>query len=201
MLPEAALRALGLEPGATDDEIAAAILAQQSQGGDGDGGDGDGGEGEGEGTDGGDPGTEGNGEGTEGDGTGDGETAAPTAPEGMMLVDSEQWRTVMENVAASAAERQQRADEHRDRVLASAVTEGKFPRTRLQHYATMWSADPVGTEALIKDMAPGLIPVVERGTAEETGEQVAASQYPASWGRRVQANNKNTAGAVKVVND
>lgn len=220
VLTDEALRALGLEPGATAEQINAAVMQRAQGGGDGDksgGGSPDPGS-EPSGTPGGgDGGTGGDGDGA-GDGDGDGKvttepggTTTPataptlTLPEGTVLVDSAQWQEVQQEVAASKQTREQQRVAARDSYLKEACRTGKFPRARIAHYTTMWEADPAGTKTLIDSMAPGLVPVIERGSDAETDPQVAASgtAYPDSWKRdaRVVSARNSVSTRVKVVND
>ena len=215
VLTDDALRALGLEPGATTEQINAAILAK-AQGGDS-GGAGDGGDSPAPGSEpSGTPGTGGDGDGDKsGDGDGDGNvTTEPgsgvTVPEGMVLVDGDQWALVQQEVAASAKDRQARAQQERDQFIAAACREGKFPRSAVAKYTTMWdnevkaSGNADTTRDLITKMAPGLVPVAERGSDGETDPQVAASTaYPEQWKRDpmvVRARN-SVSTRLKVVND
>jgi hypothetical protein len=129
-------------------------------------------------------------------------TEVPAVPEGMVLVDQDQWSTVQESIAASEAERRQRAAEQRDEFIAAAVKDGKFPRSSMEKYKTMWdneikaSGNANDTRGLIEQMAKGLIPTTQRGVAAETDPQVKAS-YPEAW-RPARAG---TGSMVKVAND
>lgn len=53
----------------------------------------------------------------------------------------------------------------RDRVLDEAVTVGKFPPARREHYARMYDADPDGTKELLNRMAENAVPVDIMGYA------------------------------------
>ena len=44
-------------------------------------------------------------------------------------------------------------------MLASAVRDGKFPQSRLEHYQTRWNHDPDGTRTEITHLASGMVPV------------------------------------------
>jgi len=77
-------------------------------------------------------------------------------------------------------------DADRDRVVAEAIKAGKFPPSRRDHYVRAWEADPDGTRALLTaaadkgGLAPGLIPVNERG-GEPSLEDVSVEAYPSEW--------------------
>lgn len=187
---------LGLAEDASDADVSAKLKELQaaasgsSEGGKG----GEGGTGEGEPT-------------PEGEPVPEGETApagttrakAPDIPEGMVLVDKE----ALEGIRAGAS----RADElwkdkertERDTAITAAVKEGKFPRARIEHYATMWDADKEGTKALLASMAPGLIPVDEVGTAATGDAATSDEAYPLDWlsaqeRRTVEASRAGTLG-------
>jgi hypothetical protein len=218
VLTDAALRALGLEPGATEEQINTAILANLQGNGDGNG------EGDGNGTTTTEPATPGTAvppntapaapttaptTTTPGEGDGDGggntteqTTGQVTIPEGMTLVDSAAWEEVRGEVAASRSDRTRRAEQERDQFIAACVQTGKFPKARIDHYKNLWSLDPQGTKAALSALPDGLIPVTERGTTGETEVAVEAA-YPESWKRDphvVRARN-SVSTRVKVAND
>lgn len=193
------LAALGLQPGATREQISAAILGTTQEG---------------------EPGTDGNPASqpetpatdpaaepatepeTEEE---EQEPEAPAniqVPEGMALVDTQVLEELRSGVAASNAlvKRQEKAD--RDAILDGAIRAGKFPKGRRAHYEALLSADPVGTKALIATLEPGVVPVAEVG---EQGSEVAASAeqtaYPAGWRKSVEAGRKTLGDRVKVVQD
>jgi hypothetical protein len=205
MLTEDALRRLGLEPGASDAEISAAILAAaegEQPGGGGEGeqpgqgeqpGEGDTPPGEGE--------QPGGGEATPGEQPG--ETATLTIPEGMQLIDSTVLTELQQGVAASNAEIAKQRIKERDEFIAGACRAGKFARSRIAHFTSLWETDPDGTRELINKLAPGLVPVAERGSSDpaEVAATAAAAAYPEHWKPAVAASRRNSTSRVKVVND
>ncbi|HEU5046146.1 MAG TPA: hypothetical protein VFT75_18645 [Nocardioidaceae bacterium] len=186
LTPEA-LAALGLPPEASDADISAAIIARGQQAPSDSGGT------------------------TEPEPQPEPEPAPqpeaqPTelqVPEGMELLDSATAQEMRELVAAGRAEREAQQLRDRDQLLSSAVMAGKFPRSRLEHYQVMFSADPEGTKQLISKMAPGVIPVTERGSAGETDPQVQTAAYPEGWKPSVAASSRRAGVGtrVKVGND
>jgi hypothetical protein len=207
-LSDDAIRRLGLDPTkATDDEISAAVLAKISAAAEDADGDEDDGDDEGDSSD-------DTSDGDDDDTSSDDDasttttttpatpTTTPQVPEGMVLVDSEQWQTVQQEVAASAADRKKNAVKERDNFIAAAVKDGKFPRARADHYKTLWASDPKGTKVLIENLAPGLVPVTEIGSDSGSDVKVEAA-YPDSWkqDRRVAAQRNSVSSRVKVVND
>lgn len=203
LLTDEELAALGLEPGATREQISAAILGQSTQ--------------EGE------PGTDGNPQSQpetpatdpaaepatapEGDGEAEQETEpeAPSGvqvPDGMVLVDAATLEEMRTGIAASnqLVKRQEKAD--RDAILDGAIRAGKFPKGRRAHYENLLLSDPVGGKALIATLEPGVVPVTEIG---EQGSEVAAAAeqtaYPTGWRKTVEAGRKTLGDRVKVVQD
>lgn len=51
----------------------------------------------------------------------------------------------------------------RDRVIADAITCGKFAPGRREHWERSWDADPEGTELQINGLAPNLVPLQAAG--------------------------------------
>lgn len=225
VLTDDALRALGLEPGATEEQISAAIVARATGSSEGDGnGGGDTTQPETQPTeptatptpaaptttqpDGGDGGSGGEGDGGDATVTRPSDTTTvpaqpttPVIPEGMVLVDQAQWDQTQEGVAAALRMDKEAKEKHRDTILAGAVQAGKFPKARLDHYKTLWASDPKGTEVLISNLAAGAVPVELRGTEGETDPKVEAA-YPDSWKHHVPvAASRSTSTRVRKVND
>jgi hypothetical protein len=194
-LSEKALKALRLEPGATEAQINAALEAQgETEAGGGDAGGGGDGGGDGTTTAPGTttetttttttPGT------TEAPAPGttttpeDGTTAPAgvTVPEGMVLVDAATAQAATQAMADLAAERVAREEQSRIDLVDGAIRAGKFGRSRRDHYLAQAKIDPEGTRDAISKMAE-VIPVHERGVAAsgavEGSEGVDA--YPDSW--------------------
>lgn len=94
------------------------------------------------------------------------------ASNGTVTVDAEQWAQVQAQAQRGAAVADTVEATRREGILNAAIQAGKFPPARKTHYASLLAADPEGAVALIDGLAPGLIPVTERGTAGGT-ESVA----------------------------
>lgn len=202
-LSEDALRALGLEPGATDDEINAVIVAQTS--GDGDPADAP-------------PNpptpqptptpnaptTQPETPATAPTATptpAPEETPAPVVPEGMVAVDAAAWEEMRRSVAAAAELVSQTRNTERDKFLDDAVRAGKFPKARRDHYLAMWEADPVGARATIESLAAGLVPVTEQGHGGGDVPNPTDHAYPESWKPAVANAHKGVGTRIKVVAD
>ena len=92
--------------------------------------------------------------------------AAAALPEGVTAIDEGTLAELRTAAAAGreALERQRRDD--RDRFLAAAVGQGKFPPARLAHWSGLWDRDPEGTRDYVdKTLAAGTVPVAEVGHA------------------------------------
>jgi hypothetical protein len=85
-----------------------------------------------------------------------------TLPEGTVMVDSSIIRRLQEDAQKGVQAMAEIQKSRRDNIIAAAITDGKFPPSRREHYELMWDGDPVGTETHIKTLAAGIIPL---GTA------------------------------------
>lgn len=203
-LSDDALRKLGLEPGATEEQINEAIMAkvQEQQASDPSTGE---------------PASDPGGAKPEGDpeptpapatdpGTTQPETApgvedkTPKVPDGMVLIDTATLDQLKQGAVAAQSLVKQQRDAHKRSVLAAAVQAGKFPKSRMQHYSDAWDADAKGTEDLIGRLAEGLVPVQERGVETKDDVQAGAT-YPDSWKPAVTASRRGVNSKIKVVAD
>lgn len=77
------------------------------------------------------------------------------------------------------ARKKQVADE-RDAFIAAAVSDGKFPPARVEHYTKRYDSDPDGTKAEIDAPEKGVIPVTEIGasTSTESTELESTGLFP-----------------------
>ncbi len=105
-------------------------------------------------------------------------STVPIVPDGMTLVDSETWDTVRQGAEQGVAVAARLAQEDRERVIASAIQDGKFSGARREHYEKLWASDEQGARDTISSLATGLIPVQARelGHANPTegGDNAAA---------------------------
>lgn len=109
--------------------------------------------------------------------------AAVTVPEGFSLVDNETLATLRTGAEDGRAARDQQRTEHRDRTISAAIAAGKIPPARKEHFEAAWQADATGTEQLLSALAPGLVPVEERGHAQTPTESTKATVDSAALGR------------------
>jgi hypothetical protein len=90
------------------------------------------------------------------------DASAPETPvlsDGTYLVDSEIIKGWRDRAAAGDHAVRELAVRERDSVLAAAVSQGKFPQSRLEHYQVMWDKDPDGTRKHVGALAAGLVPM------------------------------------------
>jgi len=104
-------------------------------------------------------------------------TPAPAnVPEGMVLVDAEQFAAVRQGAEQGAEVAARLARQDRDDAIRAAIGEGRFSPSRREHYAQMWDRDPEGTRILLTasadqgGLAPGLVPVTAEMGAAGDGE-------------------------------
>lgn len=104
----------------------------------------------------------------------------PEVPEGLTVIDTATLESLREAADLGVAARRQQVEEARERLLASAVSEGRIPPARVEHYRRLHDADPKGTEQLLASLEPGVVPVQERGSSKvEASAQDDA--YPPHW--------------------
>jgi hypothetical protein len=114
--------------------------------------------------------------------------AAAQLPAGMVVVDEATLRQLRQGAEPAQQLAARQAREDRDRVLAQAMQEGRFPPARRGHYESMWQADPEGTRTLLTaaadkgGLAPGTVPVSEAGTAPQEHDAGEGDiGYDPSW--------------------
>jgi len=102
--------------------------------------------------------------------------ASASVPEGMVLVDAEQFAAVRQGAEQGAEVAARLARQDRDDAIRAAIGEGRFSPSRREHYAQMWDRDPEGTRILLTasadqgGLAPGLVPVTAEMGAAGDGE-------------------------------
>lgn len=91
--------------------------------------------------------------------------ATPSGPAtpGTMVIDESAWQAQQERIKRLEAVDAKRRREERDSVIAQAVSEGKFPHARAEHWVRLWDADPEGTRVVIDGLSRGVVPVNELG--------------------------------------
>lgn len=103
-----------------------------------------------------------------------------TAPAGTRIVEDGVLEQLRADAAAGRQARQQQLADERARTVTAAVRDGRIPRARAEHWTAALAADPEGAGQQLASLAPGLIPVDERGHdqagAAEAPEQPATLQ-------------------------
>lgn len=99
------------------------------------------------------------------------EPTAPALPEGTVAIDEATLAALQEQAAQGVAARAQQRTEARDTAIRAAVTEGRIPPARTDHWQKLWDADPEGTKTTLASLAAGTVPLADIGTAgAETDE-------------------------------
>jgi hypothetical protein len=89
----------------------------------------------------------------------------PTSiPAGSFLIDTETYEAIKAQAAKGEQAYQLMAASERDRILEEAVTDGKFARSRIEHWKTSWQLDPEGAKRAIASMPKNLVPVAAKGS-------------------------------------
>lgn len=103
---------------------------------------------------------------------------------GAMLIDPENYRTLITMAAQGqqAFERMQRNE--RDAVLDRAVKDGRFPVARLSTYEQMWDKNPDATRAYLELMPKNSVPVMAAGfLGAEISQNETDIAYEAVYGK------------------
>lgn len=92
-------------------------------------------------------------------------TLTAIAPDagGAMLIDPENYKALVAMAAKGQTAFEQMQRNERDVVLGKAVTDGRFPVSRLAAYEQMWDKNPAATKAYIELMPKNSVPVMAAG--------------------------------------
>lgn len=96
-------------------------------------------------------------------------------------------RATLDQLKADAAEgRAARAEQvkaRRGAKVAAAISKGKIPPSRREHFSKLMENDEEGTTTYLESLEEGVIPVgdVETGRGDSGDESVAGSEYPEEW--------------------
>ena len=111
------------------------------------------------------------------------ERPAPRTAPGTVVLDEAQHTQLLADARDGREARQQQLREQREQAVQAAVSDGRIPPARAEHWLTQLEADPGAAETLAS-LKPGLIPVNEIGygtdkAAEKTNaDRVYDSLYP-----------------------
>ncbi|MGC0270802.1 head maturation protease, ClpP-related [Glutamicibacter soli] len=81
---------------------------------------------------------------------------------GTVVLDEAQYSQLLNDASAGRDARNQQIEEHRNRVVDSAIESGRIPPARREHWIKALKADP-GAEESLNALAPGLVPVEAKG--------------------------------------
>jgi len=81
-------------------------------------------------------------------------SASSVTTPGTVLIASSVWEETQNTIKRLAAHVDQAKRDEADKVIASAVEQGKFTPAQKPHFAKLWLADPEGTKALIEGLTP-----------------------------------------------
>lgn len=118
---------------------------------------------------------------------GEGAPAEPTAEQfaayartnGLVVVDQTQHAQIVAAANEGRAARAQQLREADERIVDTAIGEGRFPPARREHWLNSLAADREGTTATIASLAKGLVPVAEIGHGQDIDNSVDVGNY--SW--------------------
>jgi hypothetical protein len=117
-----------------------------------------------------------------------GASTKPALPAGVVAIEAsvlDDLRRKAE-LGAQAAERQRVGD--RDAVITAAISDGRIPPARRDHWVTAWEADADGTKGVLASLEPGLVvPTVLAGTTGPGEDEVdmLSSHEVDSWARQL----------------
>jgi len=101
-----------------------------------------------------------------------------TTASGAVMVDSARLAELEARAARGDQALTRFEHQDRDETISAAIKAGKVPKSRTAHWQEQWNRDPEGTKHLLTaavdkgGLAPGLIPITERG-ASPSGDDVA----------------------------
>ena len=112
-------------------------------------------------------------------------SALENLPEGVAVIDADELARLREQAGQGVAARRVQLDQERDTAIGDAITAGRIPPARRDHYVALWNADSEGTRQLLASLEPGVVPVTtETGTTTDPDEVLASTggeAYDPSW--------------------
>lgn len=114
--------------------------------------------------------------------------ATAVASADVVQLDRATYDQLRTGAQAGLAAHQRQITEDRDTIITAAIREGRIAPARRQHWETKWSADQEEVRTLLTaavdkgGLAPGLVPVgPDQGSALAANAQEDASAYPPEW--------------------
>lgn len=103
---------------------------------------------------------------------------------GAMLIDPENYKTLVKMAAKGQTAFEQMQRNERDTVLRKAMDDGRFPVARLSTYQQMWDKDPAATKAYIELMPKQSVPTMASGfLGAEVSQNETDIAYEAMYGK------------------
>ena len=108
-------------------------------------------------------------------------------PPGTVLIDEDTLATLRAGGEAAMEVVKERKEEKRVGLVAAAMADGRIPPARKDHWLAQLEADP-GAESVLAALAPGLVPVGERGhgqSVETLNETAVEAEQVEGWTRNL----------------
>ena len=102
------------------------------------------------------------------------EGAEGTDDDNVIKLDRQTFESLKAGAAAGLRMEQETSKTKREALVDSAIGDGRIPPARKEHWEKALEADFEGNSAVLASLAPGLVPVDERGS-NVTGEEVLAA--------------------------
>lgn len=98
--------------------------------------------------------------------------AASSLPPGTVLIDEETWKQMQAGVARIDGIVQANDESKRETIVAAAISDGRIPPARKDHWLTYLKSDMEGGTQVLAALTPNIIPLEERGHGKtsESGE-------------------------------
>lgn len=108
--------------------------------------------------------------------------ASPAATADAVILDPAQYSALRQQAMRGDEAWRKLRENECEQVLDAAVKAGKFPPARREHWKTLWAADPDGTKQTIDKLASNVIPVSASGYSGVSDateiDMVYAAMYP-----------------------
>ena len=106
--------------------------------------------------------------------------AAAQVPEGLALIDVDQLASLQSAAARIGAIEEERATERRESLVTAAVSDGRIPPARRDHWLAQLAADEEGMAPILAALPP-VIPLAEVGHSDGI-EDSEDALYAKAWG-------------------
>ncbi len=108
-------------------------------------------------------------------------TPTPQVPDGMALVDAAALDELRAHAVAGQQARAEQLRERRERLVNEAVSDGRIPPARREHWLAQLEADP-GAETVLASMAKGLVPLAPIGSESAPENAEVDALYASLFG-------------------